>query len=416
MNISYWIAGRIKVGGTGSGSTVGAVIAVAGVALALMIIEFTLAIVVGFKDGIRDKLIGFDAEISVYGPYDPYTGKQDEFVRTSPELYSEIEHILPEASRRLVIRQPGLLKTDSDFEGVIFFGQSADSDYDFEKGNIVEGVWPDYSVDSCRNDIVISKYTGDALGLSVGDKVYSTFIINDDIKLRRHRIAGIYSSNFGEYDHTVVYSSLGSLQSVCGLDSLSGSRIDIRGIGFDDIGDDSHRLQEMLVDAVALGRLEQYHPVQSVLETGAVYFSWLSLLNTNVIVVFVLMIFVAGFTLISSLFILILDRVRMIGVLRSIGASKQTVSRIFIFLALRLVGLGMIIGNILGIGLLLIQKTTGLIRLDPEMYYLNSVPVEIVPWEMMAVNAGVIIVAWLILILPARLASTIDPAKATFYV
>ncbi len=415
MNISYRIASRLRINTSGSGSSVGAVIAVVGVALALMIIEFTLAIVVGFKDGIREKLIGFDAQVTVGGPYDPYTGQQSSFVTLTPGLDSEISSALPGTEQRLVLRQPGLLKTDTDFEGVVFIGQRGNGEFSFEKANVVEGVWPDYANDTCRNDIVVSSYIGNALGLGVGDKVFSTFIVGDNVKLRRHRIAGIYESNFGEYDRTVVYSSLATLQGVCGVDSITGNRIDIRGIPYDKMGDDAIRLQESLVEAVTKGRLQDYHPVQSILETGAVYFSWLSLLDTNVVVVFVLMICVSSFTLISSLFILILDRIRMIGILRSMGADRRQIRDIFVFLALRLVGLGMIVGNILGIGLLLVQKFTHVIKLDPEMYYLDSVPVEIVTWQMLLLNIGVIVVAWVVLVLPARMASSVDPSKITNY-
>ena len=228
-------------------------------------------------------------------------------------------------------------------------------------------------------------------------------------------MAALYRSNFGEYDRTVAYASLAGLQSVCGTDSISGSRIDIRGLAPEKISKAGAALQQALVDAVGTGELDEYYPVETIAESGAIYFSWLSLLDTNVAVIFVLMLCVAGFTLVSSLFILILERVSMIGVLRSLGATKGIVRRIFIDLGLRIVGLGMVIGNILGIGLLLVQKHTGAIPLDPEMYYLASVPVEIRPWAIVALNIGVAAAAWLILILPARLASGIDPAKTASY-
>lgn len=407
MNISFWISRRLRLRGNGS-STAGVVIAIAGVALALIIMEFTLAIVVGFKDGIRNRLMGFDAQISVYPP----DGK---ILEATPSLIEAIEGSLPRADLRLVMRQPTLLKTDSDFEGLIFIAQSPDADFSFEKGNIVEGEWPDYAADSCENKIVISVPTAKALDLNVGDKVYSTFFIDGSVKMRRHTVAGIFQSNFGEYDKTVAYASLKSLQRVAGIDSIAGNRIDIRGLALDDIAPAAERLQAALVDDAVAGKLDQYYPVDTVLRTGMLYFNWLSLLDTNVTVIFILMICVAGLTLVSSLFILILERVAMIGVLRSMGASKPFVRSIFIDMAMRIVGLGMVIGNVTGISLLLVQKYTHAVPLDPDMYYLNSVPVEIQPWAFVALNAGVVVVAWLILVLPARLASSIDPAKTINY-
>ncbi len=407
MNTSVWIARRLRLRGVG-GSTTGVVIAVAGVALALIIMEFTLAIVVGFKDGIRSRLMGFDAQITVC----PADGKT---LEASPVLIDAVRKRLPDADIRLSLRQPALLKTDNDFEGLVFLAQSPDADFSFEKSNIVAGDWPDYASDSCDNKIVISVPTAQALGLGVGDRVYSTFFIDGNVKMRRHTIAALFQSNFGEYDKTVAYASLRGIQRVAGLDSLGGNRLDIRGIQLDEIATKAERLQAGLISDAAARRLDQYYPVDSVLRTGALYFNWLSLLDTNVTVIFILMLSVAGLTLISSLFILILERVTMIGVLRAMGATKPFIRRIFIDMAMRLAGLGMIIGNVVGIGLLLLQKYTHAVPLDPDMYYLNSVPVEINVWAFVALNIGVAVVTWVILVLPARLASSIDPAKTVKY-
>lgn len=410
MNFSLWVSRRLSLRRSASGSA-GVVTAIAGVALALMIMEFTIAIVVGFKDGIKERLAGFDAQISIVSP----PGDSTIWVRKTPQLQTTLHETLPNANAGLAMRTPGLIKTDDNFEAVIFLSREGDSDFSFERSNIIDGVWPDYANDTCRNDIVLSKHTASALDLSVGDKVYTTFFINGNVKLRRNRIAGIYLSNFGEYDQTVAYASLPALQSIEGADSISGNRLDIRGIDFDSIATQAQHLQNALIDAVVKKNIETLYPVDNITRTGALYFNWLSLLDTNVVVIFLLMMAVAGLTLISSLFILILDRIPMIGTLRALGASKPQIRKIFINMAMRLVGIGMAIGNIIGIGLLVLQKNTRIIPLDPEMYYLDSVPVEINIWSMLALNIGVIVVSWLILILPARLASNIDPAKTMNY-
>ncbi|MDE5683428.1 MAG: ABC transporter permease, partial [Muribaculaceae bacterium] len=154
-----------------------------------------------------------------------------------------------------------------------------------------------------------------------------------------------------------------------------------------------------------------YYPVQTIEQTGAIYFNWLALLDTNVAVIFCLMLCVASFTLVSSLFILVLDNVPAIGILRSVGASRSLIRSIFVDLGMRIVLRGMIIGNVLGLGLLLIQKYTHIVPLDPEAYYLNCVPVEIRPWGFIALNVGVAVASWLVLWIPARTASSVDPAK-----
>ena len=418
MNISGYISRRLRLrGASGSGSAAGAVIAVTGVALALMIMEFTLAIVVGFKNEIRDKLVGFDAQITIGNAFDPYSGLQEPYLTLTPELASCVREALPDSRVQLSLRQPGILKTDSDFEGIMFVAQqpAGSGDFTFERSNIVEGFWPDFSTDSLKNAIVISRATAKALGLNPGDKVYSHFIVGEDVKMRRNTVAGIYESDFGTYDRTIAYCGLPALQKVAGLDSMDGNRIDIRGISHDSIASAAAYLQDILLREASTGTLDRYYPVNNILDTGTVYFSWLDLLDTNVAVIFALMLCVAGFTLVSSLFILILSRVQTIGILRSMGATKKLVRHIFINMAMRLVGLGMITGNVAAIGLLLIQEHTHIIPLDPEMYYLKWVPVEIVAWQFVLLNVGVALACWLIMVLPSHLASRISPVEAIKY-
>ncbi len=413
MKVSLWISRRLRLGGSGSGSPVAVVIAVAGVALALIVMEFTLAVVTGFKEGIRAKLMGFDAQISVLAPVGSRSDAEPSELRATPQLLEIVRQTVPgDTDLRLSLRRPGMLKTDDNFQGAVYLGQSPDADFVFEKGNIVEGEWPDYSADSCDNKIVLSRTMARSLGLGTGDRVYSTFIVDGNVKLRRHTVSGIYESNFGDYDNTVIYASLRGLQKVAGLDSLSGDRLDIRGIAIDDIEPLSRDLKNALVSAAATDRLDAYYPVDNVFRSGAMYFNWLSLLDTNVTVIFILMLAVAGFTLVSSLFILILERVRTIGILRAIGASRRLVRGIFVDLGFRLVGRGLIIGNIIGIGLLLIQEYFHVIPLDPDMYYLSSVPVRIVAWQFVVLNIGIVFASWLILMIPARAAADTDPSKA----
>lgn len=393
------------------GTAVGTVIAVTGVALALTVMELTLGIVVGFKDEIKRKLMGFDAQISIEAAYDPYTRTQAATIVPSSALMDIVGAEAPGAESRLVLRLPGILKTDSDFEGIVFVGQSPESDFTFERGNIVEGSWPDYASDNCRNDIVISRATASALGLAVGDKVYSTYIIDEAVKMRRNTVAAIFEADFGEYDRTVAYASLAALQSIAGLDPDEGDRLELRGMPEEMISPAASKIENAMLAAMGNGTLDAYYPVQTVEQSGAIYFNWLSLLDTNVAVIFCLMLCVAAFTLVSSLFILVLDNVPAIGILRSMGASRRLIRSIFVDLGMRIVLRGMIAGNILGLGLLLIQKYTRMIPLDPEAYYLNCVPVEIRPWSFVALNIGVALAAWLVLWIPARTASSVDPAK-----
>lgn len=378
-----------------------------------MVMEFTLAIVSGFKHEIERKLTGFDAEVTVLPAFFPGEEEQRQHLRGDATLRSIVQASVPDdADVALSFRQPGILKTDTDFEGVMFESREPRSDFSFERGNIVAGAWPSYEADSAANDIVISTVLADRLGLDVGSRLYTTFIIDGAVKLRRNTVAALYKSDFGEYDRRVVYCSLPLLQSVAGVDSLSGNRIDIRGIDIDLIDRTGDELQNALYLAAASGALEGYNTVTTVKQTGAMYFNWLALLDTNVVVIFILMLCVASLTMISSLFILILERVRTIGVLRALGATRSGVRDVFVFMALRVVGIGMLAGNILGLGLLILQSHYHFIPLNPDMYYLNTVPVLINPAAFVALNIGVAVAAWLILVLPATLASKVSPAEA----
>ncbi len=296
----------------------------------------------------------------------------------------------------------------------MFLALDPDGDFTFEKSNIVAGVWPDYSADSCRNHIVISESMASSLGLAVGDKVYSTFVVNGAVKARRHTIAGLYRSDFGDYDRTVAYTSPDLLRSVASLSPVQAGRIEIRGLA-GNLSDYAQALQTTLLAAASTGQLEGYYPVSCIEQTGAIYYNWLALLDTNVIVIFILMIAVASFTLVSSMFILILERVRTIGILRALGAGSSLVCDIFVHLSLRTVLIGLAIGNVAGIGLTLIQRTWHVVPLNPEMYYLSSVPATLEPWGLVALNVGVVAISWLVLVVPARLASRIDPATAVKY-
>lgn len=417
MNPSIWIARRLRLNDTGSGAnTTGVAIASIGVAVAVAVMEITLGVVMGFKTGITDRVLGFDPEVSVLPAYDYRTGESDPHISASPGLMDLVSATFPQASASISLSQPGIIKTDSDFAALYFTACDTTHDFGFERGNIVEGVFPDYTDPRQANSIVISSATARALGLSAGDKVNACFIVNEAVKSRRFTISGLYESGFEERDNTGAYASLRAMQSVAGIDSLSGTRIDIRfPAGIPDIEDAAARMQQTLVDAYSSGSLPQLYPVDNIRHTGAVFFNWLDLLDTNVAVIFILMICVAGFTLVSSMFIIILDRIPTIGLLRSIGARKSTVERIFVVMAMRIVALGLAAGNIAGLGFLFFQQHTGLLRLDPKMYYLSTVPVQINIGWMIVLNIGVIAAAYLILILPSRLAGSVSPAATLRY-
>ena len=262
---------------------------------------------------------------------------------------------------------------------------------------------------------MISSTTANALNIALGDKINTYFFTDNNIRARKFEIAGIYNSNFSEYDKLLAFAPLSTLQRIALLDSLSGSSIEIRGINHDEIAPLSLQLQSAIHQSVYNNDIDKLYSINNVLQSGAMYFNWLDLLDTNVVVILILMSCVAGFTLISCLFIIILERVKTIGLLKALGATNAQVRQIFRHMAQRLVLRGMIIGNILSLSFVFLQEKYHLIALNPEAYYLSYVPVEINWWHILILNASVIIVSSAILILPSHLASTISPAQTMRY-
>lgn len=418
MNISLFIARRLQLKGskrhTSSSSSI---IAGTGVSIAIFVMVLTLCVVLGFKNQIREKVTGFDSQITINPPL-VINDSSDLSIRFNDTIRSLINSAITDTtniSASLSIKQPGIMKTDENFAGLIFKGINSSSNISFIESNLLEGKIPDYTNDSCKNQIVISSATAKSLEIKVGDKINTYFFTDNNIRARKFEVAGTYNSNFGEYDKLIAYAYLPTLQRIAQLDSLSGTSIEINGLNTDDIESQANALQTKINQAVYNQKLDKIYNIDNVQHSGALYFNWLDLLDTNVIVILILMSCVAGFTLISCLFILILERVKTIGLLKSLGATNSQVRRIFIHMAQRLVLRGMIIGNILSLIFVFLQQKYHLIPLDPEAYYLNCVPVEINWWHILILNIGVIVITSLILILPSHLASKISPAQTMRY-
>lgn len=419
MNTSLFIAQRLRLKGkTRSNSSSSGIIAVSGVAIAIIVMVITLTVVLGFKHQIRDKVSGFESQITINPATDYTTGVTGSSITLNDTLQQLIASAVgngDNVTTSIVVRQPGIMKTNDNFAGLIFKGISPNADLSFIASNLVEGQLPDFASDSCKNMIVISQATAKSLNLKIGDGINSYFFTENNIRARKFKISGIYNSNFGEYDNLIAFAPLSTLQRLAVLDSTSGTSIEISGISNDDVANKSAALQSAINQAVYSQKSDKIYRVDNVLHSGAMYFNWLDLLDTNVVVILILMGCVAGFTLISCLFIIILERVKTIGLLKALGATNAQVRQIFIHIAQRLVLRGMIIGNILSLAFVFIQDKFHLIPLDPEAYYLSYVPVEINWWHIIALNAGVIVISSLVLILPSQLAATISPAQTMRY-
>lgn len=404
--------------GAGRPTPPGVAVGVAGIALSLIVMMVSIAVVTGFKREIREKVTGFESEITIYA-HDMRTG---EYESSGFELTPSLREVITQSAGDDVrisysVRQPGILKTDSAFTGVVIKGVSPDFDWTFVRDALVSGEIPPYESrdEELTNTIIISSEMARKLGATTGDRIYAHFFRNNTIASRRLTVKAVYDTRFSDYDALYAFTPALLLQQLAGVDSTTVGAVEVNGLHGEDPEEVTDRLRAATMQLSINDTPGRIYEVTNVCQAGAMYFNWLELLDTNVAVILILMTFVSGFTLISSLFILILDRINTIGLLKAMGADNSLVRATFIVMAERLVARGLIIGNIIGLGILYVQHIWHLIPLDPEAYYLAYVPVEINWWHVAALNAGVALVSCLMLILPSHMISTLSPARSIRY-
>lgn len=387
-------------------------IATAGVAVGLAVMIVSVCIVLGFKHTIRDKVIGFGSHITVanfmtiHGNGQKPIAMNDSMTKVLRSV-NGVRHV-----QRYALKQ-GILKTDSDFLGVAFKGIAAEYDTTFIHNNMVSGCIPTFSDEASHNKIVISKIMADMLKIKTGDKVFAYFIDNDNVRMRRFLVSGIYQTNLTQYDKTICFTDLYTAVRLNGWnnDQVTGAEIIVND--FNKVND----VEDILVSKVnrTTDSYGETYSSETIQESNPQIFSWLDLLDLNVWIILALMLCVAGFTMISGLLIIILERTNMIGVLKALGAKNKTIRKTFLWFAIFIIGKGMIIGNVIGLGLIIIQNITGMVTLDPSTYYVKTVPVEINIPLIVLLNIATLLISVFVLIAPSFLISRIHPAKSMRY-
>jgi len=387
-------------------------IATIGVAIGLAVMIISVSVVLGFKHTIRDKVIGFGCHITVADflalqEERPYPICIDDSMMTVLKGVKGVKHV-----QRYAMKQ-GILKTDSDFMGVMFKGIAEEYDTTFIHQNMVEGTIPKFSSKASSNKILISRMTADKLKLKLGDKVFTYFIDNNDVRARKFSIAGIYQTNLTRFDKTICFCDLYTSVKLNGWEEgqVSGTELTVNDYNLlketeDDVVRKVNRTTDKYGQTFSSSTVEQMNPQ---------IFTWLDLLDLNVWIILALMICVAGITMISGLLIIILERTNMIGVMKALGARNRTIRHTFLWFAVFIIGRGMLWGNIVGIGLIALQHYTGIVTLDPSTYYVSTVPVEFNFLIILAINIATLVVSVLALIAPSYLISFIHPAKSMRY-
>ena len=410
MSWKLFIAKRIySSGGKDTGVSGPAVrIAMAGIAVGLAVMTVSVAVVLGFKHQVRDRVAGLSSELLIT-PMDAAQSYQTMPVEATDSLLRELRTTSGVKRVQRYSTKPGMIMTDSAFIGMVLKGVAQDYDLQFMTNLVEEGEMPVFTDTVSSNSVLVSRDIADKLGLKVGDKLY-TYYLDEDIRARRLTVSGIYRTNFTAFDEITLLTDLHTVTRLNSWKPEQVSGIEIKVDDYDRLEETYDKVREMFRDREDSAGNEYY--VRTVEQVYQHIFAWLELLDLNVWVILILMTGVAGFTMISGLLIIILERAPMIGVLKALGTTDNALRKVFLTFAVFLIGRGMIWGNVVGLAICLLQGWLKLVKLDPDIYYVDAVPIELNLWLWLALNLATMLVSVLMLIGPSYLVSKISPVKS----
>ena len=411
MKFAYFIAKRFSgfKSEKGTKRPPGIKIAIFGIAIGMAVILLAFAIVMGFKNEVSNQIIGFGSHIQVMA-YDIGMSFDKQPISLSDNILEEIKNVPNVKKTEKIVTKPGIVKTDTLFQGVVFKGVDSAYCWDFLKKNLVEGEIIDYSNPQNHNKILISKFLADALNLKTGDNL-NAYFFQTQIRARKFEVAGVYSTSFSEFDKIFIISSLEPIRVLNSWDSTQISTLEIMLTDFGKL--DAAAEDINLIVGNRFSEDGFLYNTQTITQLYSQIFNWLDMLDLNAWIILILMIIVAGFNMISGLLILILERTQTIGILKALGTKNSEIRKIFLLHALFFVLKGMFWGNVFGIGLSALQYHTHIINfLNPEYYYVTFVPISLNIWTVLMINLCVLFSSILMLLLPSHIITKISPVKA----
>lgn len=387
-------------------------IATIGVAIGLAVMIVTVSVVLGFKHTIRDKVVGFGSHIQVQNLF-TYTSSNTYPICIGDSMLNLLAGIDGVRHAERYTMAQGILKTDEDFLGVIFKGVGPEYDTTFLSECLTDGELPQFSDTATTYPLLISQTMADKLRLATGERIFAYFIGDDDVRVRRFNVCGIYQTHMKRFDDLFCITDIYATRKINGWDEdfCSGAEL---------LVNDFNHLEETSLNVVAqVNRTDDGYAnsfsSMNIREAYPQVFSWLELLDLNVWIILALMVAVAGFTMISGLLIIILERTQMIGVLKALGARNRTIRHTFLWFAVFIIGRGLLWGNIVGIGIVVLQQLTGIVKLDAQTYYVSEAPMELSIPIVILLNVATLIISVLALIAPSFLVSHIHPARSMRY-
>lgn len=387
-------------------------IATIGVAIGLAVMIVTVSVILGFKHTIRDKVSGFGSHIQVENLMSLSIGTPAPICINDSmmQVLQGIEGV--KHAERYSFTQ-GILKTDEDFLGVMLKGIGPEYDLTFIQENLVEGELPQFCDTATHYPLVVSQTIANKLRIKTGDRIFAYFISEEGVRTRRFNVCAIYQTNMKRFDDSFCLTDVYATNKLNGwfADQYSGAELLLNN--FDDL-EATNRNVVKTVNRT----FDHYNNIfssRTILEAYPQVFSWLELLDINVWIILGLMVLLAGFTMTSGLLIIILERAQMIGLLKALGARNGTIRKTFLWFSVFILGRGLLWGNIIGLFIVIVQMTTGIIKLDAQTYYVSEAPMELNIPLVLLINLATLVICILVLIIPSYLVSKIHPARSMRY-
>lgn len=403
MKFERLIAKRFLQKGEGNFTRPLVNIATYSIALGVLVIIMSVSILRGFQNEITRKVVGFGSHI-VVKPFE----SQNNFYEHQPlavdrDMVSRIEGIEGVRHVQFFAQKGGMVKTDEQIHGIVFKGVGRDFDSTFFKTNLKDGRLFDFSADKASNEIIVSQRFSDKMKLKIGDKVRTYFWGGDNYRARAFTIVGVYSTDLTEFDEKFIVGDMRHIQKINGWDSS-------QTVGYEILVDDFDNLDRIANDVY--DRIDNSLTISTIVEDNPDMFSWLSLLDTDIALILVVMMLVCIVSVISALLIMIFEKTPMIGLLKTMGATNGSIRRIFLYKSAGIIVKGLLIGNALALLLCELQDKLQIVKLDSESYHMSAVPIDLNPWIFVVLSAGTAAVCLLALLLPSSYIANIRPAKA----
>ena len=410
MNTELYIAKKIisNKGGNNKISRPIIKIAIIGIALGLTVMIASVAIVTGFKNQIRNKVIGFGSHVQIVN-YDSNSSFETLPINMKQSFYPYKKNITGVNHIQVFATKAGIMKTETDIQGAVLKGIGSDFDWSFFNKNLIEGKSFEVSDTAKSNSVLISQNISKLLNLKVGDDI-EMYFIQDPPRMRKFNICGIYKTSLEDFDKLYVLVDIKHIQKLNGWTDNQVSGFEVIISDFDKI--------DAVAEEINLLVANNFNDDGSTLKAITIkekfpqLFDWLDLQNLNVWVILILMVIVAGFNMVSGFLILILEQTNMIGILKSLGANNINIRKIFLYNAAYLTGVGLFWGNIIGISLCVFQYYTGFFKLDSESYYVDVIPININLLDIVLLNVSTMLITVIMLLLPSMIISKISPVKA----